>query len=260
MTDRSGPSKEQAIVLKTIRHGETSRIATLFAPKWGKIAVLAKGARSGKSGAVGGALDAPSLIEAVIHIKSSRSVQLLGQTSTVDTFTNLKADVGKTAYSAVICEIMLKGFTDEEANLPAYATALQALRNINSSLIPNRYILLEFLLAIAESLGFGIDPLTCPVCGLSPGKTGLVNKFQLEDGAICCTSCISSDSEVQSISGESVGILRLLKRGNVNFERVKISRTAQHELTTLLMRHLRYHHQSFNHLPSYNMLGQLAPD
>ncbi len=260
MTNRSGPAKEQALVIKTIRHGETSRIATLFAPKWGKIVVLAKGARSGKSGSTGGVLDAPSLIEAVVHIKSSRSVQLLGQTSVVDSFGNLKSDVSRSAYSAVVSEIILKGFTDEEANPSAFAAALTSLKNFDLGLIPNRYILLEFLLAIAESLGFGIDPFSCPVCGISPAKTGLVNKFQLVDGAVCCTSCESSSFEIQNVSGEVVGILRLFKRGNVNFERVKISKQAQNELITLLIKHLRYHHTAFNNLSSYNMLGQLALD
>ncbi len=260
MTDRSGPSKEQALVLKTIRHGETSRIATLFAPKFGKIAVLAKGARSGKSGSVGGALDAPSLIEAVVHIKASRSVQLLGQTTVVETYANLKTDVAKTAYSAVVCELILKGFTDEEANPVAFNAALYSLNNLNVGSIPSKYILLEFLISIAESLGFGIDPFTCSICGASPGKTGVINKFLLNDGALSCPECECSDIETQKISGESVAILRLLKRGGFNFERLKISRSAQDELIGLLMRYLRFHHPSYNHLPSYNMLGQLVAD
>ncbi len=260
MTDRSGSSKEQALVLKTIRHGETSRIATLFAPKLGKIAVLAKGARSGKSGAVGGALDAPSVIEAVVHIKSSRSVQLLGQTSVVESFANVKADVAKMAYSAVICELILKGFTDDEANPNAYDAALSTLNDLNQGFLPDKYILLGFLLSMADSLGFAVDPFTCPLCGISPAKTGVVNKFLLEAGAICCADCDCPDIEIHKVSGAAVGFLRLLKRGGVSLERVRMTKSAQNELISLLFRHLRFHHPSFNHLPSFNLLGQLAPD
>jgi len=258
--DKSAPGKEQALVIRTIRHGETSRIATLFAPKWGKIAVLAKGARSGKSGSVGGSLDVPSLIEAVVHIKSSRSVQLLGQTSTVESFGNVKSDVAKSAYSAVICEIILKGFTDEEPNALAFQSALHALRSLETGLVNSRFLLLDFLLSIADSLGFGVDPFTCPMCETSPGRTGLINRFILENGGFCCVNCDCTGLETHNVTGESVAILRLLKRGGVNLERVKVSKPAQNELIALLIHHLRYHHSQFIHLPSFAMLGQLTQD
>lgn len=260
MNRKSEPAKELALVLRTIRHGETSRIATLFAPKLGKIAVLAKGARSGKSGSVGGALDTPSLIEAVVYIKPSRSVQLLGQTTVVESFVNLKADVARTAYSAVVSELILKGFTDDEANPSAFAATLKTLNNLDQGRYSEKFSLIEFLLNFSDAMGFGVDPFTCPVCGSTPGKTALINRFYWDTGAICCASCESSNLEYERISGESVGILRLFKRGNINLERIKVSDAAQNELVSLLMKHLRWHHPAFNQLPSYRMLGQLTAE
>ena len=38
-----------AIVLRSMKYGETSKIVTLYSKKFGKIKVIAKGARSAKS-------------------------------------------------------------------------------------------------------------------------------------------------------------------------------------------------------------------
>ncbi|MCU0646328.1 MAG: recombination protein O N-terminal domain-containing protein [bacterium] len=41
--------KTEAVVLKTQRSGETSKIVTLYSPKFGKIKAVAKGSRGLKS-------------------------------------------------------------------------------------------------------------------------------------------------------------------------------------------------------------------
>jgi len=255
-----GPIKDQALILRTIRHGETSRVATLFCAELGKVAVMAKGARSGKPGATGGALDAPCLAEVVIHFKSSRSVQILGQIMPVTAFPSIKDDVTLTAYAAVISELVYRGFTDSENNRPAFNAAVSALRTLDSNISDPRVTLWEFLLALAEALGFGLDPFTCPECGARPADLGVRNLLLFDAGAIICRNCGRTEGEAVALSGETVSIMRLAARGGARSGRLKYSSQARSELTGALLKHLRRHHPGYQSLQSLEMLERLATD
>ncbi len=226
----------------------------------GRLAILAKGARSGKSGAAGSALDPPCLAELLIHIKPGRSVQLLGQATVVDAFTVVKSDLSLTAYGAVIGELIYRGFADGETNRSAFETALTALKALDGRIGEPRIVLWEFLLSLAAAIGFGLDLFTCPVCGKQPADIGLHNLLWLEVGAVVCRNCRVPQGDALHLSGESVGLLRLLHRPAVSWQRLRISPAARMEITSALFRHLRYHHSSYESLQSLDMLDRLADD
>ena len=70
--------RTEAIVLRTMKYRETSRIATLYTKERGKVSVIAKGARDGKS-RMGGALQPMNHVVALVYMKESRDLQLLTQ-------------------------------------------------------------------------------------------------------------------------------------------------------------------------------------
>ena len=62
-----------AIVLRSIDYGETSRIVTLFTRERGKIGVMAKGARANRS-RFGSTLEPLSHINVVLYYKPGRDL------------------------------------------------------------------------------------------------------------------------------------------------------------------------------------------
>lgn len=256
--NKSGTVKELALILRTIRHGESSLIATVFGLNIGKMAVLAKGARGGKPGAMGGVLDPPSLAELVIYRKPGRSVQILGQATVADGFAEIKLDLALTAYAAVISELVYRGFTDGEVNSGVFQAALSSLKSFDGQLGEPQMVLWDFLLSLAEALGFGFDPIACPVCGKSPAETGAVNRVWLDAGGITCGKCSIPNGEAISVSGEAVGILRLLVRRAGGSAKLRISPNARREITTALFRHLEHHHPAYRSLHSLKILEALA--
>lgn len=252
-----GPQKETALILRTIRHGETSRVATLFGSASGRIAVLAKGARSGKAGASGAQLDPPALIEAVIHHKANRSVQLLGQVATLDAFPGVKGSLDRTGYAAVVLEALYRGFTDGETNDVAFTAALSALRSLEAGEADPRIIFWDYLLKIASALGFALDPSLCPGCGSAPGEIGLRNALILDAGGILCRNCPVERGEVQMLGGEAVAILRLVAGGRGLRGKLKYSPQAASEITAALLRHLKHHHPGYIGMQSLEFLALL---
>ncbi len=66
----------EAVVLRNLRHGETSRVATLFTRELGKVGVIAKGVRDAKS-PFGASLEILSLSSFVLYHRAGRDLQFL---------------------------------------------------------------------------------------------------------------------------------------------------------------------------------------
>lgn len=252
----NGQYKDEALVIKSLRHGETSRIVTLFTQRRGKVAVIAKGARRGKSGASGGAVDAFNLIEVLIYSKATRSVQTLGQVSALKSFPEIKKNLTLTGYASAIVEHLNYAFTDGEPNTDAFEAAVTALDKLEKHSGDPRINFWLFQLVLLQAVGFALDPVNCPVCS-KPAPIGTRNIFLLDTGAICCKDCQPDGGVRIMISGETVSILRQLANGNDNtINRLKPSRHARGEITDTLERYLKHHHSGIGRMPALKMLKE----
>ncbi len=252
------PVKEEALIIRSIRHGESSRIVTLFGGTRGKFAVIAKGARRGSVTATGGSIGPPHRVEVVVHFKPSRSVQTLGQVTLLDAYPRVKQDLTLTGYAAVVLELLNRAFTDGEANPDAFKAATGALHDLEQGSYHPRVVLWRLQVAMIKATGFALDPYPCPVCGQEPAVIGRSNLLLLDRGAICCKDCRPSRGTSIPLSGESVSLLRRITNdGDPGLDRLKPSRMAISELTRTLERFLRYHHPGIGKLPALGMLDSL---
>ena len=110
----AGPEKTEAIVLKTQKWSETSKIAHLYTRRWGRISILAKGALRPKA-KFWGHLETFSLIEAMIYKKPRERLQLLSQCLLKDPFGGLYTDPERAGYGFAAVEF-LERHTMEEGN------------------------------------------------------------------------------------------------------------------------------------------------
>ncbi len=274
MSKNIGPKPEEALVLRSIRHGETSRILTLFSRKHGKFAVIAKGARRSKGSGISGTIEPPSLIEAQVYFKKTRSVQTLGQVSLIDGYRALKTDLTVTAYASVVLQYMYRSFTDDDVNEVAFINAISALSRLEK--VQNhseasttaaskgrngeklRLILGNFQLELIEALGFGIDLSQCPICHKTEADIGRYNLLVFDSGGICCTTCKPSGNQAQPLTGETVRILRRLSSTGISgIKNLRISKIARDELIKILEKYLKYHQPSLGNLTSLAMLDKL---
>lgn len=258
MSEPKGPVKEHALVLKSIRHGESSRIVTLFGQVHGKFAVISKGARKGRAGAALGMVEAPGRIEALVYFKQTRSVQILGQVSLLDGYRRIKSDLALMGFASVILQYMNRAFIDDEPNERAFESALEALSGLNTGNINPRLLLWLFQIKLTETAGFGIDPFCCHVCGKADIEIKRHNPLSLDNGAFSCQNCTPVENRSLSVSGESVAILRhLTKMGTAGLKNLRIGAHAETELTITLHRFLKHHHPSVGDLTALDMLDVL---
>jgi DNA repair protein RecO (recombination protein O) len=150
-------TKTEAVVLRTVDYSESSLIVTLFTRKHGVIAVIAKGAKRPKSKF--SALMVPGqVLEVVIYIKSTRSVQTLSEASYMLKLDQLRIDLEKLALATTTLELINQVLHENEVNEVLFAFLVKFLRWINSYKNPGRIIFPYVQLRVMEHIGIGIQP------------------------------------------------------------------------------------------------------
>jgi len=243
-------------VLRSIRHGESSRIVTLFTRNHGKVAVIAKGARKSKSNPIGSGVETMNLIEALIYFKATRSVQTLGQTSALYSFPSIKGDIVATGYASAALEMINLCFTDSDVQPDAFDFVCETLKAFEKGDLDYRINLWLFQLYLFKLIGFELDPFRCPVCGKDTADIALRNQFILSEGCICCAQCHSGGEDCLPLTGESVSLLRRLSKGrDKTLNRLKPSPNARKEISVALEKYLRRHNPDIRKTPALKMLS-----
>jgi len=195
-----------ALVLKGMKYRETSRILTMFTRDWGKVSVIAKGARA-QGSRFYGALDPLSHVRMVMYKKDSRDLQFLSQCDLLDSHRTLSCSIEHMPFGLAVIELLNITTHQDETNIPLFDLTLQTLRAMNSATKNTVLALYYFEMKIIEILGFRPQLDRCAICGLGREED---EQFTMGFGGIVCSGC-SSNTEL-NVSRPVVEMLRYLQR------------------------------------------------
>jgi len=149
--------RTEAVVLRRLDYGETSQIVTLLTPERGKVGVMAKGARRTKS-TFGATLQPMAYTQVVYYYKPTRDLQILSESSHVESFHRLRRSLRTITIGLRIVELV-DALTEEEDPQPdVFALTVRALRRLDrtdaraANLWPYVQLRLAELLGIAPSI------------------------------------------------------------------------------------------------------------
>ena len=145
--------RTDAVVLRALRYGETSRIVTLFTRDHGKMAVLARGARTTKS-RLGSTVQPLAHVQAVVSYRPTRTLQTLREASHVVRFPTVAADLGRLSTGLRMVELTNALLQDEEAAPAVFDLLAGALDGLDRAEGPAASALLLFEVHLAGLLGF----------------------------------------------------------------------------------------------------------
>jgi DNA repair protein RecO (recombination protein O) len=149
--------RTDAVVLRTMRYGETSLIVTLFTREQGKVAVLARGARTLKS-RFGATVQPLSLVQAMISMRPTRTLQTLREAAHATRFRTLTSDLAKITAGLRMVELVRALTQDEEPGRALFdllAASLSGLDALDAALGEQpAAALLSFEVRLARLLGF----------------------------------------------------------------------------------------------------------
>ncbi len=160
-------------------YGETSRIVTLFTRDHGRMGVMARGARSGKS-KFGSTLEAMSWIQAMVYFKPGRDLQTLSEASHMELFGRLSRSLDRIAIGLRTIELTGALMQSGQTNPLVLDLQVDTLRLIDSSTDFLGNIWPLFAMRLAGLLGFAPGFKREEVASL-PASGGWL---RLESGAI----------------------------------------------------------------------------
>ena len=193
--------REQAVVLRTYKLGETDRILHLLTSGRGKVRAVAKGVRRPGS-RFGGRLEPFSHVD--LQLYEGRSLDVVSQAELIAPFSGVREEYTSSACGSVVVEAADRVAQEDERALRLYLLVLDTLRALQTRPAAPELVLDGFLFRLADLEGYGAGLDACVSCG-SPGPHAVLS---IAEGGMLCGACAPAGST--PLSDEVVAALRSL--------------------------------------------------
>ncbi len=216
--------RSEALILRRFRHGETSLVVHAFTRERGRVAFIAKGARS--SGKKSHVPLVPVVLLEFIWSPSTRSeLQLLREVSLVNAYGGIHDNLERLAWAQAAIESLGRALTGEDSHEILFEKTLDYLEAIATT--DNKYenLFQRFRLTLLKELGFEL------VFDIEKTSTG-VAFFNPEKGSISVKKSGRYNVPVHFGTWKILSVL-----GNSNREevcRLRISKNAKKEIEQVL--------------------------
>jgi DNA repair protein RecO (recombination protein O) len=223
--------RDEAVVLRTYKLGESDRIVVLMTAQNGKVRAVAKGVRKTRS-KFGARLEPMSHVRLLLY--RGRELDIVSQAESVETLAPLLSSLDRASQGIAAIEAVDQMALEREPNLRLYQMAVGVLRTIAARPSPLNVPAFFLKLLAAEGLEPQLD--ACVRCGEAEPEAQLV-AFDLNEGGVRCRNCRSGTA----ISPAALGIMRDILGGRLNEALALDESPATHEVGTLATRALEHH-------------------
>ncbi|ASI34788.1 MULTISPECIES: DNA repair protein RecO [Exiguobacterium] len=170
--------KAEGLVLRTVVYGESNKIITLLTREYGKLAVMARGAK--KPGSRFNAASQP-FIRAVYVYPRSRGLGQLKSADVITGYSHIRQDVLLMSYAMYLLELADKALDERVAYPTLYDLFVDGLEAMDEGLDPD---VVSFIVELRLLRHLGIAPHLngCTICG----STEAPFAFSLNHGGLLC--------------------------------------------------------------------------
>jgi DNA repair protein RecO (recombination protein O) len=241
MSGRERVYRAEGIVLRRRALGEADRLLTVFSREFGKIALIAKGARRPSSRKAGH-------LEIFTHLRlvaaRGRDLDVLTQVDALDLYPTLRADLDLVGQASYLVELVDRFTVEREAHEGLFNRLVGGLEMLDQGRDPHNVIRF-FELRLLESVGYRPELFSCVGCGQEVRPEAQF--FSFEQGGILCRRCGGEYAASCKISLPALKVLRHVQRSPYSqVESLKVGKGVRIELdslmegffTALLERHL----------------------
>ncbi|NTU97488.1 MAG: DNA repair protein RecO [Chlorobiaceae bacterium] len=156
--------KTRAVVLKELKYRDQSKICSIYTRDFGKMSVMAKGARNPKN-KLNGLLSAGNVVELVIYRKAGRELQLVSDANLVSSPLVPEPDLDRFAVLYRIIDIVRLSTENDERNLQLFALLTATLERLYGGCGDFLILYAWFLLRFVSLLGFQPSIRRCVFSG-----------------------------------------------------------------------------------------------
>lgn len=195
--------RDQGIVLRTWKLGESDRIIVIITEENGKVRAVAKGVRKTRS-KFGGRLEPTSHV-ALQLFRGKGELGIVTQAETIDRFQNIRSEPELFSDASSMLEVVDHVSPDESPDPSRYKMLLGALRTLDEKsspmLVPSFFLKLLDHEGLAPELGF------CVKCLAVDNLVAI----SISEGGVFCNEC----QRGRSISDASIAVMRAILGGGL---------------------------------------------
>lgn len=226
-----------AIVLQVIDHGDSDKIVTMYTLEYGKIVLIAKGAKRSQKRFVN-KLELFSLL--VIYFAPSRysSLMRLDQADLVAPFPGLRQNYELYIAASLLCELVLHWTREHDSDEELFRLLVWALEGLAGGEGFGNRTIIFFHVKMLDILGYRPDLTSCLDCRVL-GAPGALYRFSpLRNGLVCSRCEPQAAVNSQPLSLQTIQLLRRvqdMEQGKLG--RLQFSLVATREAIALLKRY-----------------------
>lgn len=246
--------KAEAIVLKTLNHGDTSKIITLYSREIGRLKLIAKGVRSPKSKALG--LFQPTRhLQVIYYSKATSELQLFKSGELVNGFFGLENDFDRLTLAQVVVELIDRSIEDEQSHPQLFQLLCDTLTRLSDSETAAAQVYWYFHLRLLQELGFRPHVKHCSICSESLEKGGSLgtNTAHLE-----CVKCHQASQASIQVSSAVLEVVQKIQ--SVAWEKIEstdLEARDRRSMWNFLWRFTFHHIEPTRGMRSLKVLQQL---
>jgi DNA repair protein RecO (recombination protein O) len=183
-----GLYREQGIVLRTYKLGETDRILSLLTQGRGKVRAIAKGVRRPGS-RFGGRLEPFSHVD--LQLYEGRNLDIVTQAELLTSFAPVRADYVLSACGSAMVEAADRVAQEDERALRLFLLLLEGLRALARGPATPASVLDGYLFRLVSLAGYHPYLEACAGCG-ARGRHAV---FSIAAGGSLCGACAPADAQ-----------------------------------------------------------------
>ena len=223
-----GLYRDNAVVLRTWKLGESDRIVSLMTQSSGKVRCVAKGARKTKS-RFGSRVEPTNHLQVQLY-RGKGDLDTLTQVESIDRFPALREDLELFARASSLLESIEVVSQDHEPNEALYTMLVRALHTVSTS--DSHLVVAGFFLKLLSHEGLAPSIDVCVLCGSNSDLT----HFSIIDGGTSCGTCRTGFP----LSVDAAALLHLALRGQMGAVLNQPPSPATREFDTLSQRLLEH--------------------
>ena len=232
--------KSEVIVLRDYDLGEQDKIVVFYSRRYGKIKVVAKGARRTKS-RFAAQVQPPSYNSLVIHEATRSGLDTLNECKINYPFIGIRKNLLRFAYSCYLAELIDKFLGEEQPNSHLFELLVKTLFCLERIPKQNLSLLMRsFEIKLLEILGYGLHLNRCINCGKERGKIQSLF-ISIKLGGLLCGDCQREDKNRLEVSKKTVLLMDYLLYSSLKKTiQQSFDKAIEIELEAILKKYLSY--------------------
>lgn len=236
--------KTRAIILHSIRYGDSSLIVHAFTEKCGRQTYLLKGVRKSKRSNRSNMFQPLFTLNLDIYYRDNREMQWIKEANYIDSAPLFSSDIVKSTQALFLSEVLMKTLREEEKNQALFSFLYHSIEFLESEEVASPSFHLMFLFQLTSYLGF------FPRDNFDEHK----KFFDVNSGAFSATPA-SLDIEVELQLGK--GWMEIFTADYTTINQVFTNQSSRNLFLDSLLKFYKIHHHSMGELKSTDILRTL---